>query len=183
VGATPRGATVTGVLAGPLAPPARKPGPGMALLWDLDNVTAGLAHIQSLAQALSSVVQPGAPRIAAARRATYRLTREPLASLGIRLLSGGQQRDGADQVLIQQARALSAMGVRAFYVASNDHRFHRIADFAALHVLTLDASETSTRLHQRARTLTVLTRDDDGHWCRRGERSRRGRTDRGTLVP
>ena len=155
----------------------------MALLWDLDNVTAGQAHIQSLAKALSSSVQPNAPRIAAARRATYRLTSEPLASLGIRLLSGGRQRDGADRVLIQQARALSATGVRAFYVASNDHSFHRIADFAALHVLTLDASETSTRLHQRARTVTVLAQDDDGHWRRRCEKSRRGQTDRGTLAP
>ncbi|MFQ1000487.1 hypothetical protein [Modestobacter sp. SSW1-42] len=145
----------------------------MALLWDLDNVTAGRAHIQSLAKALSSFVQPGAPRIAAARRSTYRLTREPLASAGIRLLSGGRQRDGADRILIQQAQALNAMGVRTFYVASNDHRFQRIADFAALHVLTLDGTPTSQRLHQRARTVTALTRDDDGHWRRRRRSPRR----------
>jgi hypothetical protein len=82
--------------------------------------------------------------------------------LGIRTLSGGNRRDGADGVLMHQARLLKRKGIETFIVASNDHRFARIAAIADLHVLTLTDAYLSGRLRATARTITVLRLDGEG---------------------
>jgi hypothetical protein len=139
--------------------------PIAALLWDLDNVAPGRAHLGSLALAISGLVRPDAPRIAAGHRYTYGFSAGPLQALGIQVLSGGRRRNGADRVLLNQATALWTRGVERFLVASNDHRFARIAAFADLHVITLDESGLSMRLRDQAQSVTVFRRGDDG-WLR-----------------
>lgn len=135
--------------------------PATALLWDLDNVACPREHLPSLAAALTSLVEPDAPRIAAAHRRTFRASRAVLTGLGVEVWSGGRRRNGADRVLLSQATRLRDVGVERFVVASNDHRFARIATFADLHVLTLTDEYLSVRLRAAARSVTVLTYDGE----------------------
>jgi len=64
---------------------------------------------------------------------------------------------------LAQARTFADHGVDRFLVASNDHRFARIAAFADLHVLTLHGALVSGRLKAVAATVTVL-HHQDGAW-------------------
>ena len=134
----------------------------MALLWDLDNVAPRQEHVESLAHALSTLVDRQAPRIAAGHRQTYRRWAGPLHDLGIRVLSGGRRPNGADRVLLQQAGVLHEQGVERFLVATNDHRFARIATFADLHVATLTVGYVSRALRSAARSITVLEHAEAG---------------------
>jgi len=133
-----------------------------ALLWDLDNVSVPLSDLVALTQALSSLVQPGSPRVASANWRTFRLSRDTLRAHGIRVICGGRDSAGADGVLLRQARMLRKRGVERFIVASNDHAFARIATSAELHVLTLTDAYVSGRLRAAASSVTVLTRSDQG---------------------
>lgn len=133
-----------------------------ALLWDLDNVAPPRQQLASFAAALCGVLEPDEPVIAAAHRATYRSCLDVLAALGIEVLSGGRRRNGADRVLIDQARALNERGVERFIVASNDYRFARIASLGELHVLTLSGGSVSQRLREAASSVTLLTGGDRG---------------------
>lgn len=146
----------------PLAEPIPGDGPA-ALLWDLDNVSVPLLDLDSLAQALTCLVEPGAPRVASAHWRMFRLGRDILRGHGIRVVCGARDPDGADGVLLQQARRLRKRGVRRFIVASNDGDFARIArPSAEVHVVTLTGDLVSGRLRAVARSITVLTRDSDG---------------------
>lgn len=138
-----------------------EPLPRTALLWDLDNVACPREHLSSLAAALTSLVEPDAPRIAAAHRRAFRSSRDLLRGLGVQVWSGGRRRNGADRVLLAQAMRLKDVGVERFVVASNDHRFARIATFADLHVLTLTDEYLSLRLRAAAQSVTVLTYDGE----------------------
>jgi hypothetical protein len=137
--------------------------PQRALLWDLDNVEPRREHLASLARALSSAVTPEAVRLAAAHLHRYRACRAALEALGFEVASGTRRRDGADRLLLRHARLLRQQGVREFWVASNDHEFSAIANFADLHVLTLRPDYVSVRLRAAARTVTVLS-GDGGNW-------------------
>jgi hypothetical protein len=128
----------------------------VALLWDLDNVSPPREHVASLAEALCRLVPSDSPLIAAGHRVVFRSSRPLLAALGFEVLSGGRRADGADRVLMQQARLLHEQGVTRFLVASNDHRFAGIARFADLDVLTLSDAYVSARLRAAAGTVTVL---------------------------
>jgi hypothetical protein len=133
---------------------------GAALLWDLDNVASARDDLSLLAMTLSGFVDAGAPRIAAAHWPVFKECRATLRGLGFRVLSGGNERDGADDVLLRQARRLKRKGVARFIVVSNDRRFARIANFAELHVLTLTGPYLSERLRTAARTVTLLGQDE-----------------------
>lgn len=147
--------------------PHLPPAPTTALLWDLDNVAPPRAHLCSLAEALLAFVEPGdSPRIAAGHRSTFRAAIDLLEPLGVQVLSGGRRRNGADRVLLDQARLLHAQGIERFVVASNDHRFRRIAAFADLDVLTLNNEGVSLRLRAVARSITVLERDAERWFSR-----------------
>jgi hypothetical protein len=161
---------------------AQVPGPldTSALLWDLDNVVPRRQHLASLAEVMCCLVKPDQSLIAAAHRTTFRSCQETLASLGIEVLSGGRRRNGADRVLLDRARALNEQGVERFLVASNDHRFARIASLGELHVLTLQGANLSERLRAAAATVTVLERGDHG-W--RLEPSRAKAAFRDTHLP
>lgn len=126
--------------------------PTTALLWDLDNVACPREHLPSLAAALTTLVEPDAPRIAAAHRRAFRASRDLLSDLGVQVWSGGRRRNGADRVLLAQANRLRDAGVERFVVASNDHRFARIAEFSDLHVVTLTDDYLSLRLRAAAGT-------------------------------
>lgn len=143
--------------------PSSAPGP-TALLWDLDNVAPPRQLLASFAAALCELLGPEEPMIAAAHRATYRSCLDVMTALGIQVLSGGRRRNGADRLLIDQARVLNGRGVERFIVASNDYRFARIASLGEVHVLTLNGGYVSQRLREVAATLTVL-RWRDGRWC------------------
>jgi hypothetical protein len=136
--------------------------PLSALLWDLDNVSVPWTDLAPLAQALCGLVESGAPRVAAANWRAFRNCRDTLRAEGIRVICGGHQPDGADGVLLHQARRLRKRGVERFLVASNDHAFARIAKSAELHVLTLSDAQVSGRLRAAACSVTVLKRGDDG---------------------
>lgn len=133
-----------------------------ALLWDLDNVSTPLADLDSLAQAISVLVEPGAPRVASANWRAFRLCRDTLGQHGIRVICGGRNPDGADGVLLWQARRLRKRGIERFVVASNDHAFARLAASAEVHVVTLTDDYVSGRLRTAARSVTVLTHNGDG---------------------
>lgn len=137
-------------------------GVSAALLWDLDNVSVALADLNSLTHALSGLVPVGAPRIASANWRAFRLCGDTLRAHGIRVVCGARNPDGADGVLLRQARRLRKGGVERFLVASNDHAFARIANFAELHVVTLTSDYMSSRLRSAASSVTVLTRDERG---------------------
>lgn len=137
-----------------------------ALLWDLDNVAPPRLHLASLARTLCCLVAPEEPLIAAGHRVTFRACHEMLTDLGYEVLSGGRRNNGADRALLREARALAERGVRRFLVASNDHRFTRIAAFADLHVLSLTDEYISGRLRAVARSITVLSFSERG-WERR----------------
>jgi hypothetical protein len=147
-----------------LSPPlTSRPAPAtMALLWDLDNVTPPREHLASLAAVVSALLEPDAPRIVAAHRRAFRTCQATLTALGMQVLSGGRRRNGADRVLLRHAQVLSEHGVERFIIASNDHRFARIATFADLHVLSLTDAYVSRRLRAAARSVTVLTLGDRG---------------------
>lgn len=144
--------------------PAHQPAEvAVALLWDLDNVAARQDDLPSLAQALTALVPPGAPRIVAAHWRAYKTHRAMLSRQGFRVLCGGNLPDGADSVLLRQARRLHRKhGIGRFVLASNDQDFTRIAIFGDLHVVTLDSERLSLRLRNCASTLTVLARDATG---------------------
>lgn len=137
-----------------------------ALLWDLDNVAPPRLHLASLARFLCCRVAPDEPLIAAGHRVVFRASREMLTDLGFEVLSGGRRHNGADRALLGAARALADQGVRRFLVASNDHRFARIAAFADLHVLSLTDEHVSSRLRGVARSVSVLSFSERG-WERR----------------
>lgn len=130
-----------------------------ALLWDLDNVSVPRDDMASLAQTLSGLVEPGAPRVAAANWRMFRLSRSTLQAHGIRVICGGRDPAGADGVLLRQARRLRKRGVGRFLVVSNDHVFARIAATAEVHVITLTGPLLSGRLRAVAGSVTVLSRD------------------------
>jgi hypothetical protein len=133
-----------------------------ALLWDLDNVYVPLTDLASLAQALSGLVEPGAPRVASAHYRVFRLAGDTLRAHDIRVLCGTRDPAGADGILLRQARRLRKRGIERFLVASNDHAFARIATSAEVHVVTLTGDLVSRRLRAVARSITVLTRDGEG---------------------
>jgi hypothetical protein len=81
-----------------------------------------------------------------------------LTSHGIQVISGGRRRNGADRLLLDHARSLKEQGVNRFMIASNDHRFARVATLGELHVLTLNGAYVSERLRAAAATVTVLGR-------------------------
>jgi|tagenome__1003787_1003787.scaffolds.fasta_scaffold20580369_1 hypothetical protein len=141
-------------------PPASHP--KVALLWDLDNVCVPSVDLDLLAQALCGLVGPEAPRIASANWRLFRLAGDTLRAHGIRVLCGARDPEGADGVLLRQARRLRKRGIERFVVASNDRAFARIARTAEVHVVTLTGPLVSGRLRAVARSVTVLTRDDDG---------------------
>lgn len=151
-----------------------------ALLWDLDNVSVPLDDLDSLAHALSGLVEPGAPRVASANWRAFRACRGTLQAHGMRVVCGGRDPDGADGVLLRQARRLRKRGVKRFLVASHDHAFARIAKSAELHVLTLTDTYVSGRLRAAAASVTVLLRGTDG-WCASGGAGTPG--DLGYLQP
>ncbi|WNV74449.1 hypothetical protein [Geodermatophilus sp. DSM 44513] len=141
-----------------------------ALLWDLDNVSVPLADLDALAQALCGLVPDGAPMLASANWRAFRLAGDILRAHGIRVLCGSRDpngadgvlcgsRDpnGADGVLLKRARRLKRRGVERFIVATNDHAFARIANFAEVHVATLTSNYVSSRLRTAAASVTVLT--------------------------
>ena len=127
-----------------------------ALLWDLDNVAPRREHLASFAEALCALLAPDAPCVVAAHRRAFRSCQGRLTDLGMQVLSGGRRRNGADRVLLDQARALSQQGVQQFLIASNDARFARVASFADLHVLSLTDAYVSRRLRAAARSVTVM---------------------------
>jgi hypothetical protein len=131
-------------------------------LWDLDNVSVPLVDLGSLAQALSGLVEDGAPRVASANWRAFRRAGDTLRAHGIRVVCGARIPDGADGVLLRQARRLRKRGVERFIVASNDHAFAGIAAKAEVHVVTLTADYVSDRLRAAAHSVTVLTRDGEG---------------------
>jgi hypothetical protein len=133
-----------------------------ALLWDLDNVSPPWTDLASLAEALGALVEPGAPQVAAANWRAFNSCRSTLRAHGIRVICGGHKPEGADNVLLRQARRLGRRGVERFIVASNDHAFARIAHFAELHVVTLTVEYVSGRLRTNAQTVTVLRHDSEG---------------------
>lgn len=142
--------STTPVLPGPTPPTG-------ALLWDLDNVVVARVDLPLFAKTLSGFVSPGSPRIAAAHWRTFKECRTELRALGFRVLSGGSSPDGADLLLLREARRLKRKtGVARFVVASNDRRFAKIANFADLDVLTLSDAHVSLRLRAVAETVTVL---------------------------
>lgn len=142
-------------------PPPQADRPKIALLWDLDNVSVPLADLGSLAEALSGLMEPGAPKVASANWRAFRLYGETLRAHGIRVLCGGRDPSGADGVLLWQARRLRKRGVERFFVASNDHAFARIARSAELHVLTLTDGYVSGRLRNAATSVRVLRHDGE----------------------
>src|SRR4051794_34016923 len=93
----------------------------VALLWDLDNVSPPREHVASLAEALCHFIRGGGPLIASGHRFVCRSHRQSLTSLGFQVLSGGRRANGADRVLLEQARVLAGQGITRFVVASNDH--------------------------------------------------------------
>lgn len=149
-----------------------QPGAKTALLWDLDNVSVPVGDLDSLARALSVLVEPGAPRIASANWRAFRLYRETLRGHGIRVLCGARDPNGADGVLLREARRLRKRGIERFFLASNDHGFARLAASAELHVVTLTGDYMSRKLLAAATSAVVLERDAQG-W--RGVRMTSGR--------
>lgn len=135
---------------------------GTALLWDLDNVAVPLTDMNSFAEALSDLVHPEAPKVAAANWRAFRLYGDALRAQGIRVICGARDPDGADGVLLRQARRLRKRGVEQLLIASNDRAFARLAASAELHVVTLTGDLVSGRLRAVARSVTVLTREGDG---------------------
>ena len=133
-----------------------------ALLWDLDNVSVQRDDMPSLAESLSSLVEPASPRIASANWRAYRLYRNIVRSHGIRVICGGHDPDGADGVLLRQVKRLRRRGIDRFLVASNDHSFAKIATFAELHVLTLTSDYVSGRLLAAATSAMVMEQKEDG---------------------
>ncbi len=109
---------------------------------------------------LSGFVDASAPRSAAAHWRVFEECRATLRGLGFRVLSGGNERDGADDVLLRQARRFKRKGAERFIVVSNDRRFARIANFAELPVFTMTGPYLSERLRTAARTVTVLGQDE-----------------------
>lgn len=147
-------------------PPSTLPASGdaaIALLWDLDNVSVPVADMDSLTQAVTQLLPPGAPAVASAHWRAFRLYGDTLRAHGIRVLCGARHPDGADGVLLRQARRLRKRGVEQFLVASNDGVFARLAASAEVHVLTLTGDLVSGRLRAAARSVTMLTRED-GDW-------------------
>lgn len=137
--------------------PLSVPETAVALLWDLDNVSVPTNDVPSLAQALADLVPPGAPRVVAAHWRAYRTHRDTLSQRGWRVLCGSRLPKGTDEVLLRQAKRLRRKcGVSRFVLASNDHDFMRIAALGELHVVTLNAACLSTRLRNRACSVTVL---------------------------
>lgn len=117
-----------------------------ALLWDLDNVAPPRQHLASFAWALSGLVAPDEPVIAAGHRLTFRACRPLLATSGFRCAPAGDGTTAPDRALLREARTPADQGFRRFLVASNDHRFARIAAFANLPVPSLTDEYISGRL-------------------------------------
>lgn len=140
-----------------LVPPRRA-----VLLWDMDNVAGKGRQQLSLVQFLSASVAHDAPRIAAARRATYRRMAVVLSEFDIELISGGVLPSGADRRLCERARDFARLGHRQFVVVSNDGYFRRLAQMGEVHVVTMDPTHLSRRLAMAASTISVLSRDESG---------------------
>lgn len=130
--------------------------PKTALLWDLDNVTPGWRYTPAFAAVLARLVEPSSPKVAAARRSTARLLAPRLTEHGFVTLSGGRGRSGADYQLLARAREMSRFGIHRFLVATNDGDLSGVAKWGELHVVTLDRSQVSLKLGQRAASVVVL---------------------------
>lgn len=139
-----------------------------ALLWDLDNVAPGYAHLATLAAVLSGLTESNAPRVAAGHRATYRVCQPLLDRVGFEVLNGGRGANGADRALSLRAEALRRSGVERFIVASNDGAFARLARLGDLYVVTLEGAPVSRKLRDAARSLRFLRRDQAG-WLLMGD--------------
>lgn len=139
--------------------------PRTALLWDLDNVTPRRAHLASFARALCCLVEPNEPVISAGHRVNFRTCRHLLAGLGFQVYSGGRGRNGADRILLREARTLADQGTRRFIVASHDHKFARIAALGELHVVSLSGVNISTALRAVAHSIWVMSLTERG-WLR-----------------
>lgn len=143
--------------------PARPAGRvATALLWDLDNVCVPLADMNSFARVLGDLVEPGEPKVAAAGWRAFHLYRDAVRAHGIRVLCAARHPEGADGVLLRQARRLRKQGVGRLLIASNDRIFARLAASAELHVVTVTGDLVSRRLLAVARSVTVVTRDGEG---------------------
>lgn len=132
------------------------------LLWDLDNMPGPRGTLLSLASVLATRVWDGAPRIAAARRVTYRRTRCRLEEIGYEVVSGGNSASGADRRLCDRGRTLRRQGHQRFLVVSNDGYFSRLGRIGAVHVITLDLQNLSVRLAETATSITQLRFDGTG---------------------
>lgn len=140
-----------------------------ALLWDLDNVTTRQRNLHELADALTRFVGPQAPRVAAARRVTYRACRAVLEERGLEVLSGGCRASGADRRLLERARRIRQDGIQHFVVVSNDGDLARLARLGRVHVITLDPQYLSTRLAAVANAVSRMVLEN-GRWCVRAVR-------------
>lgn len=129
----------------------------VALLWDLDNVTAGVHRDAALAQTIIAEALGSRYLYAAGHRATYRSHQPFLRATGIVLLDGGLGPHGADRRLLDRAGTLTRHGVTHFVVASNDRAFARLPPHCDVTVLTLTPGLVSERLRARARRIVVLT--------------------------
>lgn len=144
-----------------LSEQGRKLGPGTvglrsALLWDLDNVTTRADLLPELAEALTRLVGPRGPWVAAAHRRAYRIHGGTLREHGIEVVSGGRRRAGADRQLIAHAHQLRRQGVQRFVLASHDGDFVGLAGLGELHIATLDPSQVSGKLVQVAEHIHVV---------------------------
>ncbi len=149
--------------------PSRLTGPEgrlrTALLWDLDNVAPPRMHLASFARALCCLVEPDEPVISAGHRVNFRSSRNLLTDLGLQVHSGGRGSNGADRILLREARTLADQGIQRFSVASHDHKFARIAAFGDLHVISLTGVNISTALGAVARSIWVMSLSERG-WLR-----------------
>lgn len=135
-----------------------------ALLWDLDNVTPGHRHMVALAQTLAAVAPAGCPVFAAGHKSVCRAVRDDLTAVGVTVLDGARDRNGADRALVNLARSLTRQrGTRHFLVASNDRAFAHLPDATALTVLTLHPELVSARLRACAIEVVALPHPRTAH--------------------
>lgn len=106
--------------------------PRIALLCDLDNVTAGVNADAALADQITERCDGTNLLCTAGHRDTYRQHRERLAAIGITVISGGQRPQGADQEPLHYGHIVARRGVSTFVVASNDGTFARVPPHALL---------------------------------------------------
>lgn len=134
----------------------------MAMLWDLDNLSTGRHDVPELAAFLAHLGGPGMPRIAAGHFVTCRAVAAEVSAAGFEVRSGGHRPQGADRVLLRQARRHARGGGTYFLVGSSDGAFARVGRLGHLVVLSLDETRVSRRLWKAADAVIVLVRTVSG---------------------